>query len=292
MTDIITLPQIIIKEVEKVPNNSFFIYKHSSDRKALKNKILLQHNLISFLQTGKKVLSYAHKTTIINNEQIAILSSGNCLMTEKLSMENDYCSILFFFDDVALTNFFVKYTSLIERFKTATDKLKNPFIVLEKDDFIKNYIISLSFIIQRNGFASQEKLLLKFEEFMLYLLENYPYYILNFQALKQTGTADFEIKNAVEKNIVNNVTLEELAFLCNISISTFKRRFIKLYNTSPSQYFLQRKMEIAASMLLCKENPSDVSYKVGYENPSSFSQSFKQVYGISPKQYQKRHLVH
>jgi AraC-like DNA-binding protein len=44
-------------------------------------------------------------------------------------------------------------------------------------------------------------------------------------------------------------------------------------------------------MLLRKENPGEVSYKVGYENPSSFSESFKQVFGISPKQYQQQNLI-
>ena len=47
-------------------------------------------------------------------------------------------------------------------------------------------------------------------------------------------------------------------------------------------------MEIAASLLLQNENPSEVFYKIGYESHSSFSQSFKQIYGISPKQFQQQ----
>ncbi|WP_460908907.1 helix-turn-helix domain-containing protein [Spirosoma areae] len=31
---------------------------------------------------------------------------------------------------------------------------------------------------------------------------------------------------------------------------------------------------------------SDVYYQVGYENLSSFIQSFKHAYGVTPKQYQ------
>lgn len=289
MTEIITLPQIILGD-KKQATDSFCIYKHSSGRAALKNKILLQHNLISFLQTGEKVLHYANKTTTVKNNQIAILSSCNCLMTEKLSAENSYCSTLLFFDNAVLTNFFLKYTSLISRVNSKTDLLKEPFVVVKKDGFSTNFIESLEFVLQRTE-PSQEMLQLKFEEFMLYLLEKHPQILLSFQASKQTENTDFEIREVVEKNIINNVTLEELAFLCNTSISTFKRRFIKVYNTSPSQYFLHRKMEVAASMLLCRENPSEVSYKVGYENPSSFAQSFKQVFGISPKQYQQKNLV-
>lgn len=50
-------------------------------------------------------------------------------------------------------------------------------------------------------------------------------------------------------------------------------------------------MEIAKSLLLQNEIPSEIFYKVGYENHSSFSQSFKQIYGISPKEFQQQNLT-
>jgi AraC-like DNA-binding protein len=59
----------------------------------------------------------------------------------------------------------------------------------------------------------------------------------------------------------------------------------------PSQYFQQQKMEMAKTLLLQNENPGEVYYKVGYENHSSFSKSFKQVYGISPKQFQQQNMA-
>lgn len=110
--------------------------------------------------------------------------------------------------------------------------------------------------------------------------------ILSFQTKNRQEYSDFEIRKAVELNITNNLTLEELAFLCHTSVSSFKRKFIKIYNKTPSRYFLQQKMELAKSLLLQNQNPGEVFYKVGYENNSSFSQSFKQVYGINPIQQQ------
>ncbi|MHA4808075.1 helix-turn-helix domain-containing protein [Flavitalea flava] len=50
---------------------------------------------------------------------------------------------------------------------------------------------------------------------------------------------------------------------------------------------MQRRMEIAAHLLRNdNEKPSEVYFKVGYENHSSFTQSFKQIFGITPKEYQ------
>jgi AraC-like DNA-binding protein len=46
-------------------------------------------------------------------------------------------------------------------------------------------------------------------------------------------------------------------------------------------------MEKAATLLRQPgRTVSDLSDELGYEHLSSFSQSFKQVYGVTPKQYQ------
>lgn len=83
------------------------------------------------------------------------------------------------------------------------------------------------------------------------------------------------------------VTVEELAFLCHTSLSTFKRRFAKIYGTSPNKWLLEKRMQKAARLLKQGEyKASDIYVDLGYENLSSFVQSFKQVYGITPKQYQ------
>jgi AraC-like DNA-binding protein len=50
-------------------------------------------------------------------------------------------------------------------------------------------------------------------------------------------------------------------------------------------------MEMAKHLLQhYNEKPSEVFYKVGYENHASFSQSFKQAFGVTPKEYKIQQL--
>src|SRR5579872_5224798 len=97
------------------------------------------------------------------------------------------------------------------------------------------------------------------------------------------GTGDKELKAAIEGNLDHSITVEELAFVCNMSLSTFKRRFSRLYGTTPNKWMLQ-----AALLLQGQEKPSEVYHQVGYENHSSFTESFKQVYGVTPSEFQQR----
>jgi AraC-like DNA-binding protein len=72
-----------------------------------------------------------------------------------------------------------------------------------------------------------------------------------------------------------------------MTLSTFKRRFAMIYGTSPSKWFLDKRMQKAAQMLKVHGlNASEIYQELGYENLSSFIKSFKQVYGMTPKQYQ------
>lgn len=259
-----------------------------SNEKAQRNKIFLQQNLINLLEQGEKVVHYDNGKTIVRDHQFALLTSGNCLMTEKLSVNHVYKATMWFFDNSVLSDFFVKYASVINKISSKPAVSECPFLIFEKDEFIRNYIISLKYIQEQNTVFTGEKIEMKFEELMMYLLEKYPVEILSFQLRSEEAYSDLEIRKVVEQNITNSLTLEELAFLCHISVSTFKRKFLKLYKMPPRQYFLQRRMAMATSLLLQNENPGEVFYKVGYENHSSFSQSFKQVYGISPKAFQNK----
>ncbi|HEY8934488.1 MAG TPA: AraC family transcriptional regulator [Cyclobacteriaceae bacterium] len=290
MINEVILPKALLSDKES--ESPISIYKHTSHQNSLRNKILLQQNLISLVINGQKIIYYGGKVIEINNDQFIILSAGNCLMTEKISNTKEYGSIILLFDNDTWINFFVKYAALIAKKKWKGGIMDEPFLILDKDPFINNFISNLDFLLQHNIPCSPDMKQLKFEEIMLYLLEKYPKVILSFEPSRQIKHSDYEIKRTVELNITNNLTLEELAFLCNTSSSTFKRRFVKLYNAQPNQYFLHRRMELAATLLIQhRKNPSEIFYEVGYKNLSSFSQSFKLVYGVSPKQYQQRHLI-
>lgn len=195
---------------------------------------------------------------------------------------------MIFFTNKVLSDFLVKYEKRIRDAKRKFKVASVPYLSVVKDAFIRNYIDSL--ILLGNG-ASADMKQLKFEELMLHVLNVHPQKLLSFQIKEHHQLEDLQIRQAIENNVSGNITIAELAFLCNMSLSSFKRKFQKLYNTSPNKYLLQRRMEIAKDMLLYdREKPSEVYHKVGYENHSSFSESFKNTYGLTPKDFQAQHL--
>jgi AraC family transcriptional regulator, exoenzyme S synthesis regulatory protein ExsA len=288
--DIFSLPDDIITDNDSKSESIIFHY-YSAPIGSFNGKGILNKNAISLVVSGEKIMHFAEKIVHVKDDEIHFLSKSNCLVSMKLSDKITFKSILIFFDDKILANFHLKYDRQIAEIKGKQRITNEPYLTFQKDSFVLNFIESLNLLFQKSSAISPEMKLLKFEELMLHLLEQYPNKILSFQCPKNKELDDFEIRKAVETNITSNISIEDLAFLCNTSLSTFKRRFTKIYGTSPNKWILQKRMEIAKDLLQhhC-EKPSEVFYKVGYENHSSFTQSFKQIFGMTPKEFQKQQL--
>ncbi|MBO9202808.1 MULTISPECIES: helix-turn-helix domain-containing protein [Niastella] len=262
------------------------IFRYRTKNPVHRAKITLQQNLLSFLLEGEKTVHFAGTQVTVQPHQFVMLAAGNCLMSEKTpAKKSDYHSILFFFDSELLADLFNRHAVLFDNHTTQSATL--PFLLFEKDDFLINFIRSLDCMIVGDQPIYDDLKKVKLEELFLYLAIHYPGKMQQIRNMHARSNDDLIIRQAVTSHINSSITVEELAFLCNMSLSTFKRKFARIYDCSPNKWLLEKRMEQAATMLRQKDRKaSEIYFELGYENLSSFIQSFKQVYGITPKQYQ------
>jgi AraC-like DNA-binding protein len=97
---------------------------------------------------------------------------------------------------------------------------------------------------------------------------------------------NIEFKATIQQNLYANLSIDELARLCHLSTSSFKRKFNEVYAQSPKKYISRMKIERAAKLLKSKDlRISDVAYDVGFESVATFNRNFHSVYGKSPSEY-------
>lgn len=266
------------------------IYQYASQLASTKTRISLQQNLFSFLLEGEKKVEYAGASVQSKPGQFLLLSAGNCLMSEKTAgPSGTYKSILIAFDNHILADFLSRHSSSSP--SRPCNAQKEPFLRFEQDDFLANYLESLRLLVA-SGLPTPAMRLLKLEELLSYLEQTCPGQLQKLHTKRGESSDELLIRQAVTAGIDQPVTVDELAFLCNISVSTFKRRFAKLYGHSPTKWMLEKRMQKAARLLSQeKRKASEIYDELGYENLSSFIQSFKHVYGLTPKQYQVANLA-
>lgn len=271
------IPEIYIKDDQK--KSDLFMYDFKMTYDVVKSKVNLGMNMFSFLQVGKKQVHFAGTTVAVNKDQSLLLKKGNWLWTELLDTETIYFCKLFFFSENKLKDFLEKHT---EQKKAA--KEDTPYFIIRNDSYITSYLNSLATISEAPTVFADNLLSVKFEELMLYLLQKYVRkFELFLHSLIIKETSPF--KKIVESKIHSNLKLEEIAFLCNMSLSTFKRHFIKEYKTSPGKWLKDKRLQKAKETLeLGNLKPSDIYLDFGYNNLSNFSIAFKNKFGINPSE--------
>lgn len=96
------------------------------------------------------------------------------------------------------------------------------------------------------------------------------------------------VRLAVERNILNPPTSEELCKIATMGHTKFRRAFRLLYGLSPREYILKARMQYA-QLLLSRPEPSiaAIAARLGYASASKFSIAFRKIYNQSPKEYRK-----
>lgn len=273
----------IVLPEELVLNSSLSIsvFNYESRKEISKQQILLKKHTFSFLQEGTKEVFFDNSTYEIDNTQFLLMKSGHCLMTEKLSNDVKYYkSILFFFSTEDVFNF-------LRKFELNTSKSVQNYSTYSfgYDTFIKRFVDSLVDISKLTISLQQKLLKTKFEEIMLYLMDAKGVDFL-YSLISNTNDNQKFIQT-IESNRLNKLTIKELSFLSNMSVSTFKREFEKHYNSTPSKWFQDKRLEHSAFLLKNEsKRASDIYQEIGYENLSNFIQAFKAKFGVTPKQYQ------
>jgi len=255
------------------------IHFYEAGTSSRNNKVTLSQNLICFMQMGEKQISNQAAHDRFDSSNLYLLSAGNVLMTETTTSENKFKSILLFFSNEYLLNFLSRHSIELSNNYQCSHCLK-----LTKNEFYLNFEKSLELL--QAGLNSDESLLnIKIDELLWYIFNTTPDEAgrLFSTILSTHKLTDFE--SVVNNNLNKNLTVSQLAFLCNMSVSTFKRNFEKIFGMPPKKYFREHKLNRSVLMLKGGKRPSEVYFELGYESLSAFSSEFKKHFGVSPKVY-------
>ena len=130
-----------------------------------------------------------------------------------------------------------------------------------------------------------EKLLIEIEDVL--------FRIMDYIQLKREGKYDHIIvraKNFIGKNYARStLSLDEVANASNMSPCYFAVIFKQEVGKTLIEYLTALRMEKAKELLSISAMKSyEISYEVGYENPTYFSSLFKKNFGMSPTEYRKQ----
>ncbi len=88
-----------------------------------------------------------------------------------------------------------------------------------------------------------------------------------------------------------DLSVSELASLCNVSEVYLRKIFVNKFGSSPKEYIISKRLSYAAQLLASEQfSVNEIARMCGYEELCHFSREFKKRFGVSPREYNKGNI--
>lgn len=159
-------------------------------------------------------------------------------------------------------------------------------IRLNKNELITQFIDSLEFYFNNPDIITNEIIELKIRELIALLTQVEPSGKIDQIIFENYTGVEVNFKRIIEANLYNNISIEEYAFLANLSLSQFKLKFNQLFNESPRKYISHRRIEKGKILIENTNlNIGEIAREVGYDDQNYFTRLFKKKEGVTPMNY-------
>lgn len=231
--------------------------------------------VIGFIENGQRYLLCKNKEYIINAGDITIFNprdthtcehvDGKALDYRCINIQSDIMRQIVF--EITGMEYLPRFTqAVLYRSDIAASLRELHLMILEKETDFKK------------------------EELFLFLIEQLIQEYSDTDSAQTVLEPVSEIKTAcdyLESNYANTITLDDLSALTGISKYHFLRSFTKQKGISPYSYLETIRIGNAKKLLEQGIRPIEVAFQTGFSDQSHFTNFFKKLIGLTPKQYMR-----
>jgi AraC-like DNA-binding protein len=108
------------------------------------------------------------------------------------------------------------------------------------------------------------------------------------RAAEETNRRMLRARDAMDRAFAQPLDIPALARIAHVSEAHFTRTFRATFGETPHRYLQRRRVERA--MFLLRETDrkvTDICYDVGFGSPGTFSRTFREIVGRSPRTYRR-----
>lgn len=237
---------------------------------------------IFFIINGKGAFLLNDSVVNVNKWDLIIINP-NCLHTEKSSLSDVPLEYIVLGVDNLLLNFPESYSLIDDNQKVDLYKIIN----FSKDkDLALNYFNQLINEIEKKDFNYEIICKSILTLFITHIIRNTSSLLFVEESQEKLNLECVKIKNYIDAHYSQNITLDFLSDLSYMNKFHLVHTFTKQIGISPINYVIKKRIEEAKNLLATTGySIRDISSIVGFSNSSYFSQMFKKVSGMSPKNY-------
>lgn len=250
----------------------------------LKYEAIFQNKgcFIYFKNGNTKLLSSEHNTDVTGKEAVLLKCGSNFLeILQKNINEELETVVIHLFPELLKEIYKNEIPTTIVKPSNREQSSK-----IFSNDLITKFIDSLEFYFDNPSLVNNDLLELKVKELLLLLIQTNYINSVHELIYNLYNTKTIKLNEVIALHTFSNLTVDELAKLCNMSLSSFKRAFKDSFNDSPNNYINTKKINKAVELLQFSElSISNIAYETGFNDALYFTRLFKQRNGLSPSEF-------
>ncbi len=240
---------------------------------------------IYFKERGPKLLSPENNIQLKGQEAVLLKCGSHFLdIISQTNSEEIEVTIIHLYPDL-LKKLYIKELPVLLKKRSNSSQSQ----VVASSDVISNFIDSLDFYFQNPTLVNDDLLELKIKELILLLVQSKNIKSIQELVVDLYSTKTINFKEIIKLHLYSNLSIDELARLCNMSLSSFQRVFKKEFNDTPNSYLNAKKLGKSTELLsITHLSISEIAYEVGFNDPLYFTRFFKNNTGDSPTKYRSK----
>jgi AraC-like DNA-binding protein len=286
---VVTLPRYFEKAVSTdivhLDRCSSVFYNQSIKQE--KVSVCITKSMFAIILKGRKIIHTECGDISISSREMFFAQRGAYLLSERMNIDGEYQSLIFFIDDTYLQEFTIRNRELIVRSKSS-QQVHSGIYKIAKSPLLSMWVDSVLPVFHSDYSNRKQILNAKLEELLQLLMntekrDQLVDFLYAFQYPKKRN-----LKMYMEENFMFSLTLEEFAMQSGRSLTAFKKEFKEVFKlSSPKKWINAKRLERAHMLLSNTEmTVTDVCYETGFENISHFIKLFSERYGMTPKKLQ------
>ncbi len=160
-------------------------------------------------------------------------------------------------------------------------QMKTSFELIKDTTFYKEFIDLCNCLLDKTIITVEKE-----EKTLLFCTLIFEKEDKEFEDIKK-NSLPFEIRDYLDLNYLEEINLEELAKSFDISVVHLIRVFKNQFGLPIHSYILNKKVHKAKELLTKDMSMVDVALSSGFFDQSHLNRSFKRVFQLTPKQFQK-----
>lgn len=263
-------------------------------RTGIRSQSLTRH-CIGFVLRGTKYIYYGDVRHAVTRGKVFYLDIGTHYIEDIPDNGRSYEEVILFYSSQQLANILnnlnLIYQLTITNDHSCPECEKQTHVIAPADSALRNFFSSVNAGLRENLYLDDSIANhLKLTE-LIYLVLSQGDCCLKNKVLSNMDLSKESFEQIVRQHIFSDISIEDLAAHCNMSLTSFKKEFRKHFYEPPHKWLIrQRLMHSRLLLISTSRSIAEIGIDCNFPNTSHFIKLFKKEYGMTPAAY-RAHLM-